>query len=86
MVGKIKQLFFNSILTLLLGSLFSEMGHKIHLYDNFTSVIFICFTAFFQGKFGRIDCIILMKEFASLKIVPLQIGKRHFFTDHSNVS
>ena len=60
------------------------MEHKIQLYDNFPSALFICLTPFSQGQFGLIGCMILMKEFISLTTVAIEIGKRHFSMINEN--
>ena len=36
-------------------------------------------------QFGLLDCMILMKEYVSLTTAAMKIGKRHFYSDHSNV-
>ena len=58
--------------------------HKIHLWDKFSSVIFICLTPFSQLQFGLIGCMILMKEYVSLTTAVMKMGKRHFYSDHGN--
>ena len=58
--------------------------HKIQLCDKFSSVIFTCLTPFSQLLFGRIGCMILMKEYVSLTSAAMKMGKRHFWSDHRN--
>ena len=58
--------------------------HKIQLCDKFSSVILICLTPFSQLQFGLIGCKILMKEYVSLTTAPMEMGKRHFYSDHNN--
>ena len=41
-------------------------------------------TPFFQRYFGLINCIIVLKEFVSLTMVAMEMGKRHYFSYHSN--
>ena len=60
------------------------MGRKVHFCANFFSVVFFCLTPFPQGYFGLIGVIIVMKEFVSLTTLAMEIGKRHFFSYHSN--
>ena len=57
---------------------------KIQLCDKFSSIIFICLTPFPQLKFGLIGCMILMKEYVSLTTAAMKMGKRHYYSDHSN--
>ena len=57
--------------------------HKTQLCDKFSSLIFICLT-FSQLQFGLIGCMILMKEYVSLTTAAMKMGKRHFYSDHSN--
>ena len=33
---------------------------------------------------GLIDCMILMKEYVSLTTAAMKMGKRDFYSDHSN--
>ena len=58
--------------------------HKIQLCEKFSSVIFICLTPFSKIQFGPIGCMILMKEYVSLTTAAMKMGKRHFYSDHSN--
>ena len=58
--------------------------HKIQLCDKFSSVIFICLTPFSELWFGLIGCMIFMKEYVSLTIAAMKMGKRHFYSYHSN--
>ena len=58
--------------------------HKIQLYDKFFSVTFICLTPFFQLSFEQMDCMILMKKYVFVTIAAMKMGKRHFYSDHSN--
>ena len=46
--------------------------------------ILYLFDSIFQRWFGLISCIIFMKEFVSLTIVAMEIGKRQFLSYHSN--
>ena len=55
---------------------------KILLCDNFPSALFISLTPIFQGQFGVIGCMILMKEFVSLTTAAMEIRKRYFFNNH----
>ena len=41
-------------------------------------------TPFSQLWLGLIDCMILMKEYVSLTTAAMKMGKRHFYSDHSN--
>ena len=52
--------------------------HKIQLCDKFSSVIFICLTPFSQLYFGPTGCMILIKEYVSLKTIAMKMSKRHF--------
>ena len=52
--------------------------HKKELCDKFSSVIFICLTPFSELWFGLIGCMIFMKEYVSLTIAAMKMGKRHF--------
>ena len=72
------------ILTLMLGSLFLAIDTRYNFCDKFSSVIFICLTPFSQLLFGRIGCMILMKEYVSLTSAAMKMGKRDFYSDHSN--
>ena len=58
--------------------------HKIQLCDKFSSVIFVCLTPFSPLKFGLIGCMILMKKYVSLTTAAMKMGKRLFYSDHSN--
>ena len=58
--------------------------HKIQIWDKFSSVIFICLTPFSQLLFGLIGCTISMKEYVPLGTTGMKMGKRHFYSDHSN--
>ena len=44
----------------------------------------ICLTPFSQLQFGLLDCMILMKEYVSLTTAAMKMGKRYFYSDHSN--
>ena len=57
---------------------------KIQLCHKFYSVIFICLTTFSQLQFGLIGFMILMKEYVSMTTAVMEIGKKHFYSDHSN--
>ena len=58
--------------------------HKIQLSDKFYSVIFICLTAFSQLQFGLIGFMIWIKEYVSMTTAVMEMGKKHFYSDHSN--
>ena len=58
--------------------------HKIQLCDKFSSVIFICLIPFSQLQFGVTGCMILMKEYVSMTTAAMKMGKRSFYSDHSN--
>ena len=49
--------------------------HKIQLCDKFSSVTFISLASFSQLQFELIGCMILMKEYVSLTIVAMKMGK-----------
>ena len=55
----------------------------ICLYDKFSWGFFIFLTPLFQWWFGLISCIIFMKEFISLTMVAIEIGKRQFLNYYS---
>ena len=60
---------------------------KIQLCDKFSSVLFICLTEIqfdSQLQFGVINYLILMKEYVSLTPAAMKMGKRLFYSDHSN--
>ena len=58
--------------------------HKIqHLWQIFFSNL-ICLTPFSELWLGLIDCMILMKEYVSLTTAAMKMGKRDFYSDHSN--
>ena len=57
--------------------------HKIQLCDNFSVVIFICLILSYSLDLG---CMILMKEYVSLTIAAIKMGKRHFYSDCRNSS
>ena len=58
--------------------------HKIQLSDKFSSVIFICSIPFSQLQFRLKCCMILMKEYVSQTTAAMKMGKRDFYSDHSN--
>ena len=58
--------------------------YKTQLCDKFSSVTFICLTAFSQLQFGLIGCMILMKEYVSLTTAAMKMDKRHSYSDHSS--
>ena len=58
--------------------------HKIQLCDKFSSAIFICLTPFSKLWFGLIGCMILMKEYVSLKTAARKMYQRYFYSYHSN--
>ena len=58
--------------------------HKIQLCDKFSTVIFNYLTPFCLLKFGLVNCMILMKEYVSLTIASMKMGKRHFYNAQSN--
>ena len=53
-------------------------------HDKFPSVILIFLAPFSQSQFGIIGYMILMKEYVSLTTDALKMGKKHFYSDHSN--
>ena len=57
--------------------------HKIQLCEiSFSNLIYLA--PFSQWMFGLTDCMILMKEYVSLKTAAMKMGKRHFYSDYSN--
>ena len=58
--------------------------HKIQLSEKFSSVIFIFLTPFFQIQFGLIGCMVLIKEYVSLKTAAIKMSKKYFYSDHCN--
>ena len=58
--------------------------HKIQLLWQIFFSSLICLTPFSQLSLGLIDCMILMKEYSSQTTAALKMGKRHFYSDHSN--
>ena len=72
------------ILTLMLGSMFLATDTRYNFCDKFSSVIFVCLTPFSKLQLGLIGCMILMKEYVSLTTAVMKMGKRHFYSDHSN--
>ena len=58
--------------------------YKIQLCGKFSSVIFICLTPFSQLGVGLIVCMILMKKYVSLTNAAIEMGKKYFYSDHSN--
>ena len=58
----------------------------IYVYDKFSWGFFNCLTPFFQRQFGLINCIIFIKEFISLSMIAIEIGKRQFLSYYSNGS
>ena len=53
-------------------------------FDPHASGVRPCLTPFSQLQFGLIGCMILMKKYVSLKTAPMKMGKRNFYSDHSN--
>ena len=49
---------------------------------SFSNLIFLA--PFSQLQFGLTDCMILIKDYVSLKTTAMEMGKRHFYSDHSN--
>ena len=47
------------------------------LCGNFSSLILICLSPLFHGQFGLISCIIMSKEFASVTVIAMEMGKRY---------
>ena len=58
--------------------------HKIQLLWQIFFSNLICLTPFSQLWLGLIDCMILMKEYVSLTTAAMKMGKRYFYSDHSN--
>ena len=58
--------------------------HRIQLCDIFSSVIFILIFICSQLLDGIIGFMILMKDYVSLTTAAMKMGKRHFYSDHSN--
>ena len=58
--------------------------HKIQLLWQIFFSNLICLTPFSQLYLGLIDHMILMKEYVSLTTAAMMMGKRHFYSDHSN--
>ena len=58
--------------------------HKIQLFWQIFFSSLICLTPFSQLWLRLIDCMILMKEYISLKTAAMKVGKRDFYSDHSN--
>ena len=50
---------------------------KTQLCDQFSSLIFICLTAFPQIKFGLIGCMILIKEYLCLTTTAMKMVTKH---------
>ena len=78
-----KNNFFWRALTLLLGSASLKGTKDILLWQLFFRTLYL-FDSIFQGLFGLISCIILIKEFVFQTMVALEIGKRIFFSYHSS--
>ena len=58
--------------------------HKIQLLLQILFSNPICLTPFSQLWLGLIDCMILMKEYVSQTTAAMKMGKRDFYSDHSN--
>ena len=58
--------------------------HKIQLLEQIFFSNLICFTPLSQLKLELIDCMILMKEYVSLTIPAMKMGKSYFYSAHSN--
>ena len=71
------------ILTMMLGSLFLAIDTR-HNFLTTSLVIIICLTPFSQLQFGLIGCMILIREYVSLTTAAMKMGKRHFYSGHSN--
>lgn len=79
-VVKIKKKIFWLVLILLLLS----APYGIYLYDKFFWEFAICLTPFFEEYFGLISCIFFIKEIFTLKMVTMDVRKRHFLSYHNN--
>ena len=69
--GKNKKKNVWCILTLIPGSLSLATDSNLYLIES-------------QLYFGLIDCMILINEYVSLTTAAMKLGKRHFYSDHSN--
>ena len=58
--------------------------HKVQLLWQIFFGNLICLTPFSQLWLGLIDCMILMKEYVFLTTAAMKIGKRDFYSNHSN--
>ena len=63
------------ILTLKLGSLSLAIDTRYNFVTNFLQK---------SLSVWLIGCMILMKEYVSLTTAAMKMGKRHFYSDHSN--
>ena len=63
------------ILTLMLGSLSLAIDTRYNFVTNFLQK---------SLSVWLIGCMILMKEYVSLTTAAMKMGKRHFYSDHSN--
>ena len=68
---------------MMLGSLFLAIDTR-HNFLTTSLVIIICLTPFSQLQFGLIGCMILIREYVSLTTAAMKMGKRHFYSGHSN--
>ena len=58
--------------------------HKIQLLWQIFFSNLICLTQFSQLWLAPIDCMILMEEYVFLTTAAMKMGKRDFYSDHSN--
>ena len=71
------------IFTLMLGSLSLAIDTRYNFVTIFLQQ-FLSVRLHFLLQFGLIGCMILIKEYVSLTTAATKIGKRHFYSDHSN--
>ena len=73
------------VLTLLMRCALLQCGKGFNARGTFLEISLTIRFHFFQRQFGQIYCIILTKEFDSLMMVTIGIGKIQSLSYHSNI-
>ena len=70
----------------LLGFLSLAIDTRYNFVTNFLQLCLSVYlwSPFSQLWFGLIGCMILMKQYVYLRTIAMKMGKRHFYSDHSN--